>query len=107
MIRCGWLCKRLKQLASPAETPLGVGNGGVIMSLTGALEAFPLPEVLRLLARSKKSGTLRIDGADLQGTLLDLVQLIHDDLLVRGGDLKAKPAPLPRVDGEAGYLAGL
>ncbi len=39
------------------------------MSLTGALEAFPLPEVLRLLARSSKSGALRIDAADLQGRL--------------------------------------
>lgn len=39
------------------------------MSLTGALEAFPLPEVLRLLARSEKSGTLRIDAADLQGRI--------------------------------------
>lgn len=39
------------------------------MSLTGALEAFPLPEVLRLLARSSKSGALRIEAADLQGRL--------------------------------------
>ncbi len=39
------------------------------MSLTGALEAFPLPEVLRLLARSEKSGTLRIDASDLQGRI--------------------------------------
>jgi hypothetical protein len=39
------------------------------MSLTGALEAFPLPEVLRLLARSEKSGTLRVDAADLQGRI--------------------------------------
>ncbi len=39
------------------------------MSLTGALEAFPLPEILRLLARSQKSGALRIDAADLQGRL--------------------------------------
>lgn len=39
------------------------------MSLTGALEAFPLPEVLRLLARSGKSGTLRIDASDLQGRI--------------------------------------
>ncbi len=39
------------------------------MSLTGALEAFPLPEVLRLLARSQKSGALRIDAADVQGRL--------------------------------------
>ena len=39
------------------------------MSLTGALEAFPLPEVLRLLARSGKSGTLRVDAAELQGRI--------------------------------------
>lgn len=39
------------------------------MSLTGALEAFPLPEILRLLARSQKSGALRIDAADGQGRL--------------------------------------
>lgn len=39
------------------------------MSLTGALEAFPLPEVLRLLARSNKSGTLRVDASDLQGRI--------------------------------------
>lgn len=39
------------------------------MSLTGALEAFPLPEVLRLLARSEKSGTLRVDAPDLQGRI--------------------------------------
>ncbi len=39
------------------------------MSLTGALEAFPLPEVLRLLARSRKSGALRIDAVELQGRI--------------------------------------
>jgi hypothetical protein len=39
------------------------------MSLTGALEAFPLPEVLRLLARSQKSGALRISAAELQGRI--------------------------------------
>jgi hypothetical protein len=39
------------------------------MSLTGALEAFPLPEVLGLLARSAKSGTLRVDAPDLRGRL--------------------------------------
>ena len=39
------------------------------MSLTGALDAFPLPEVLRLLARSHKSGALRVDAADLQGRI--------------------------------------
>ena len=39
------------------------------MSLTGSLEAFPLPEILRLLARSHKSGTLRVDAAGLQGRI--------------------------------------
>lgn len=37
------------------------------MSLTGDLQIFPLDEVLRLLARSQKSGCLRIDSAGLQG----------------------------------------
>lgn len=39
------------------------------MSLTGALDAFPLPEILRLLARSQKSGALQIDAADLHGRI--------------------------------------
>lgn len=39
------------------------------MSLTGALDAFPLPEVLRLLARSNKTGALRVDAADLHGRI--------------------------------------
>jgi AraC-like DNA-binding protein len=39
------------------------------MSLTGALDAFPLPDVLGLLARSAKTGTLRIDAPDLRGRL--------------------------------------
>jgi hypothetical protein len=37
------------------------------MTLTGNLEAFPLEEVLRMLARSRKSGCLRIDTVELQG----------------------------------------
>lgn len=36
------------------------------MSLTGALEAFPLPEVLQLLSRSEKSGALRVRGNALE-----------------------------------------
>lgn len=36
------------------------------MSLTGALEAFPLPEVLQLLSRSEKSGALRVRGSTLE-----------------------------------------
>jgi hypothetical protein len=37
------------------------------MSLTGNLEIFPMPEVLRLLSRSKKTGCLRVDAADIHG----------------------------------------
>ena len=37
------------------------------MSLTGNLEIFPMPEVLRLLARSKKTGCLRVDNGVLDG----------------------------------------
>jgi hypothetical protein len=37
------------------------------MSLTGNLEIFPMPEVLRLLSRSKKTGCLRVDAADTHG----------------------------------------
>lgn len=37
------------------------------MSLTGHLDVFPLEEVLRLLARSYKTGCLRVDAPDLHG----------------------------------------
>lgn len=37
------------------------------MSLTGNLEIFPMPEVLRLLSRSKKTGCLRVDNGMLDG----------------------------------------
>ncbi len=37
------------------------------MSLTGNLEIFPMPEVLRLLTRSKKTGCLRVDNGVLDG----------------------------------------
>lgn len=37
------------------------------MSLNGNLEVFPLEEVLRLLARSRKSGCLRIESGGIQG----------------------------------------
>lgn len=37
------------------------------MSLTGNLEIFPMPEVLRLLSRSKKTGCLRVDNGALDG----------------------------------------
>ncbi len=39
------------------------------MSLTGALEAFPLADVLGLLSRSQKSGVLRVTGKGVEGKL--------------------------------------
>ncbi len=39
------------------------------MSLNGNLEVFPLEEVLRLLARSRKSGCLRVESAGVQGRI--------------------------------------
>ena len=37
------------------------------MSLTGHIDVFPLEEVLRLLARSYKTGCLRVDAPDIHG----------------------------------------
>ena len=39
------------------------------MTLTGNLEIFPIEEVLRLLARSRKTGCLRVDSGAQQGRL--------------------------------------
>jgi hypothetical protein len=39
------------------------------VSLTGALEAFPLPDVLQLLSRSQKSGALRVNGKGIEGKI--------------------------------------
>lgn len=59
------------------------------MSLTGHLDVFPLEEVLRLLARSYKSGCLRVDSSDLHGRVylnngsLSLVTVGSDEDLRR------------------------
>lgn len=39
------------------------------MALTGNIEIFPLPEILRLLARSGKSGCLRVDTGEAGGRI--------------------------------------
>lgn len=39
------------------------------MSLTGNLEIFPMPEVLRLLSRSKKTGCLTVDAVEIEGRI--------------------------------------
>jgi hypothetical protein len=62
---------------------------GLAMSLTGHLDVFPLEEVLRLLARSYKSGCLRVDSPDLHGRVylnngsLSLVTVGSDEDLRR------------------------
>lgn len=59
------------------------------MSLTGHLDVFPLEEVLRLLARSYKTGCLRVDSPDLHGRVylnngsLSLATIGTDDDLRR------------------------
>lgn len=59
------------------------------MSLTGHLDVFPLEEVLRLLARSYKTGCLRVDSPDLHGRVyltngsLSLATVGTDDDLKR------------------------
>jgi hypothetical protein len=44
-------------------------DAGAQMSLNGNLEVFPLEEVLRLLARSRKTGCLRIESTGVQGRI--------------------------------------
>lgn len=39
------------------------------MALTGNIEIFPLPEILRLLARSGKNGCLRVDTGETDGRI--------------------------------------
>lgn len=59
------------------------------MSLNGNLEVFPLEEVLRLLARSRKSGCLRVESGGIQGRVflkdgaLTLATVAGDDELRR------------------------
>jgi len=48
------------------------------MTLSGRLESIPLPEVLRLLARSRKTGCLRVEAAQTEGKIyLDEGALIY------------------------------
>ena len=44
-------------------------EGVLTVSLTGALEAFLLADVLQLLSRSQKSGVLRVSGKGVEGKL--------------------------------------
>lgn len=59
------------------------------MSLTGNLDVFPLPEVLRLLARSQKTGRLAVDSPETSGRVymedgaLALATIVDDAELLR------------------------
>jgi hypothetical protein len=60
-----------------------------MMSLTGNLDVFPLPEVLRLLARSQKTGRLAVDAPETSGRVymedgaLVLATVVDDAELLR------------------------
>src|SRR5919106_1274303 len=57
----GW-CQALGKLADRS-------TGGTALALQGTLDTFSLPDVLRLLATTAKTGRLRIDGDRGQGSV--------------------------------------
>lgn len=83
------------------------------MALTGNLEVFPLQEVLRMLARSNKTGCLRINAGNVQGRVfiangaLTLATVSPDDAfrsqLINAG--LSQDDDLRRLDAEGGNLA--
>src|SRR3954451_14770572 len=48
--------------ANQAETSATTGFSEVTVALQGTLDTFALPDVLRLLASTKKTGRLRVSG---------------------------------------------
>ncbi|MDF1597656.1 MAG: DUF4388 domain-containing protein [Acidimicrobiia bacterium] len=72
------------------------------MALTGTLESIPLPEVLRMLARSRKSGCLRIDAGGLQGKVYLTEGWMTYATTRRDQDLRADLMSAGMVD-EAGW----
>lgn len=60
------------------------------MALQGTLETFALPDVLRLLASTKKTGTLRVDTARGHGELM-----VRDGELVGGSAERSPRAAAP------------
>lgn len=55
------------------------------MGLTGRLEGFGLPELLQILAQSKKSGTLTLRGGSIEGT----ITLLNGRLAAVSADMAA------------------
>ncbi len=72
------------------------------MALTGTLESIPLPEVLRMLARSRKSGCLRVDAGGLQGKVYMSDGWLSYATTRRDQDLRADLLSAGMVD-EAGW----
>lgn len=72
------------------------------MALTGTLESIPLPEVLRMLARSRKSGCLRVDAGGLQGKVYLTDGWMTYATTRRDQDLRADLLSAGMVD-EAGW----
>lgn len=72
------------------------------MALTGTLESIPLPEVLRMLARSRKSGCLRVDAGGLQGKVYMADGWLTYATTRRDQDLRADLMSAGMVD-EAGW----
>jgi hypothetical protein len=73
------------------------------MALTGTLESIPLPEVLRMLARSRKSGCLRVDAGGLQGKIYLSDGWMTYATTRRDQDLRADLLSAGMVD-EAGWM---
>ncbi len=72
------------------------------MALTGTLESIPLPEVLRMLSRSRKSGCLRVDAGGLQGKIYLSDGWLTYATTRRDQDLRADLLSAGMVD-EAGW----
>src|SRR3954451_5749275 len=55
--------------ANQAETSATTGFSEVTVALQGTLDTFALPDVLRLLASTKKTGRLRVSGDRGEGNV--------------------------------------
>lgn len=74
------------------------------MSLQGSLETFALPEVLVLLASSKKDGELRVRGANVDGRVwVEKGQIVHSD--VNGNEVTSVDAVFELLRLESGTFS--
>jgi hypothetical protein len=56
-------------LLVPIREPPAISNTEVTVALQGTIETFALPDVLRLLASTKKTGRLQLDGSRGSGSI--------------------------------------